>query len=127
MKLKIYIYRINIITMKVSLSNNIIYIIYFIIFILSQFDIANSSNNIISNIDSNVENMYQQNGKLYSRVDKFTVDEFITDFLNRHNINDCFSFEDNNVLQLKCLRNNKLTNVFLIIDVNTENTETIVV
>ena len=74
-----------------------------------------------------MENIYKQNGKLYSRVDKFTVNEFITHFLNRHNINDCFSFEDNNALQLKCLRNNKLTNVFLIIDVNTENTETIIV
>ena len=74
------------------------------------------------------ENLNEKS-KLYTRVEKLKVDYFINDFLHRQNINDCFSFEDENILQLKCLRNKKLTNVHLQIESesNSEYSETIVV
>ena len=75
-----------------------------------------------------IDNLHQKS-KLYTRIDKFKVDYFVNDFLHRQNINDCFSFEENNILQLKCLRNNKLTNVIVKIELenNDEFSETIVV
>lgn len=92
----------------------------YIILVFSSFLIQ-------SNLSA-IDNVHQKS-KLYTRIEKFKVDYFVNDFLHRQNINDCFSFEENNILQLKCLRNNKLTNVIVKIESeeNDEFTETIVV
>ena len=97
------------------------YRVIYIIIIFSSFLIQ--SNPVLA-----IDNMHQKS-KLYTRIEKFKVDYFVNDFLHRQNINDCFSFEENNILQLKCLRNNKLTNVIVKIESeeNDEFTETIVV
>ena len=97
------------------------YRVIYIIIIFSSFLIQ--SNRVLA-----IDNMHQKS-KLYTRIEKFKVDYFVNDFLHRQNINDCFSFEENNILQLKCLRNNKLTNVIVKIESeeNDEFTETIVV
>lgn len=95
----------------------VIYIILVFSLLLIQSDRILAINNV------------HQKSKLYTRIEKFKVDYFVNDFLHRQNINDCFSFEENNILQLKCLRNNKLTNVIVKIESeeNDEFSETIVV
>ena len=94
-----------------------IYILLFFLSFLVQL------NNVLA-IDS-----VNQKSKLYRRIKKFKVDHFINNFLHRQNINDCFSFEESNILQLKCLINNKLTNVIVKIELenNDELSEIIVV
>ena len=103
--------------MMFKLYCKVIYIILFFSLILVQLDNVSAMDNV------------HQKGKLYTRIEKFKVDYFVNDFLHRQDINDCFSFEEDNILQLKCLRNNKLTNV--IVQIESENNgafgETVVV
>ena len=55
--------------------------------------------------------------RLWTRIPQFYVDDRVKYFIKNRGINDCFEFketEDN--LLLKCWRNNKLTDVSIMIE-----------
>ena len=50
--------------------------------------------------------------RVWDRIPKFFVDQRVQNFINQHQITNCFGFiEDENYLRLKCWKNNKLTDV----------------
>ena len=60
---------------------------------------------------------YSQENLIWLRIPKFYVDNYVVNFLNNHQINDCFSkFENENTLLLKCWRNNNLVDIQIKID-----------
>lgn len=49
---------------------------------------------------------------IWLRIPEFYVSNYVTNFLDNHQINNCFyKFEDEDSLLLKCWKNNQLTNV----------------
>ena len=57
------------------------------------------------------------NSQLYYRIPKYTVNEFVTNFLNDHQLNNCFQHISNKrQLFLKCWVNNQLQTVNIEID-----------
>ena len=66
-----------------------------------------------------VYTVYSQDNLIWYRIPQYFVDSYVTNFLNNHQINNCFyKYEDSDTLLLKCMRNNKLVNV----NINIENT-----
>lgn len=54
--------------------------------------------------------------RLWTRIPKFYVDDRVKHFISNRGINNCFEFkETENNLLLKCWRNNKLTDVSIMI------------
>ena len=50
--------------------------------------------------------------RVWNRIPKYFVDQRVQNFINQHQITNCFGFvEDENYLRLKCWKNNKLTDV----------------
>ena len=66
-------------------------------------------------------NVNGQDGKsrLWHRVPKYQVNNAIEDFLDNHDMNNCFYFVENEKeLRFKCLRDNKLVEMLLKINDN---------
>ena len=60
-----------------------------------------------------------QDNLIWYRIPQHFVENYVTNFLNNHHINNCFyKYEDSDTLLLKCMRNNKLVDV----NINIENT-----
>jgi hypothetical protein len=56
---------------------------------------------------------------IWLRIPQFYVSNYVTNFLDNHQINNCFyKYEDENNLLLKCWKNNQLTNVEITIKNN---------
>jgi len=54
--------------------------------------------------------------RVWSRIQEFYVDDCVIRFLNNNKITNCFGFyESPNILLLKCWRENKLTDVKIVI------------
>ena len=50
--------------------------------------------------------------RVWNRIPKFFVDQRVQNFINQHQITNCFGFvEDENYLRLKCWKDNILTDV----------------
>ena len=50
--------------------------------------------------------------RVWDRIPKFFVDQRVQNFINQHQITNCFEFlEDENYLRLRCWKDNKLTDV----------------
>ena len=61
--------------------------------------------------------LYNCHSQVYYRIPKYTVNEFVTNFLNGHNLNNCFQHTSNKrQLFLKCWVNNELQTVNIEID-----------
>jgi len=56
--------------------------------------------------------------KLWIKIPKYEVDNSVSDFLEAHQINDCFYIEEGNTLLLKCLVEDKLMDVTISIKKN---------
>ena len=55
---------------------------------------------------------------IWLRIPQFYVSNYVTNFLDNHQINNCFyKYEDENNLLLKCWKNNQLTNVEITIKI----------
>lgn len=55
--------------------------------------------------------------RLWTRIPKFYVDDRVIYFINNRGLNNCFEFQETeNNLLLKCWRNNKLTDVSIMIE-----------
>lgn len=55
---------------------------------------------------------------IWSRIPQFYVYDYVRNFLNSNQINNCFyKLEDEDTLLLKCMRNNKLVDV----EINIQN------
>lgn len=55
--------------------------------------------------------------RLWTRIPKFYVDDRVNYFINNRGLNNCFEFQETeNNLLLKCWRNNKLTDVSIMIE-----------
>jgi hypothetical protein len=56
--------------------------------------------------------VFSQENLIWARIPKFYVDDYVTNFINNHHINNCFyKLENEDSLLLKCWRNNKLFDV----------------
>lgn len=56
---------------------------------------------------------------IWLRIEPFLVKDSVFDFLDNNKINNCFyKVQDEGTLLLKCLRNNKLVDVFIHIEEN---------
>ena len=61
--------------------------------------------------------VYANKPRIWSRIPKFYVDTRVKYFINNRGITDCFEFkESENNLLLKCWKNNKLTDVSIMIE-----------
>jgi hypothetical protein len=57
------------------------------------------------------------NSTTWHRIPQDKVDKRVSHFLNTNNINNCFEYEENDYnLHLKCLINDKITNINIIIE-----------
>jgi len=55
--------------------------------------------------------------RLWTRIPKFYVDDRVNYFINNRGLNNCFEFQETeNNLLLKCWKNNKLTDVSIMIE-----------
>ena len=60
---------------------------------------------------------YSTAGLIWDRIPKDKVDKRILNFIDVNDINNCFQYEENNYnLHLKCLINDKITNIKIIIE-----------
>jgi hypothetical protein len=56
---------------------------------------------------------------IWLKIQQFFVKDSVYNFLDNHQINNCFyKFQDEDTLLLKCLRNNKLVDVSINIEEN---------
>ena len=56
--------------------------------------------------------VFSQENLIWLRIPKFYVDDYVTNFINSHHINNCFyKLENEDSLLLKCWRNNKLIDI----------------
>ncbi len=56
--------------------------------------------------------VYSQENLIWHRIPQFYVTDSVNNFLNQHQVNNCFyKFQDEDTLLLKCWRNNKLVDV----------------
>jgi hypothetical protein len=59
----------------------------------------------------------QYKSRVWKRIPEHSVNYKVIDFLNNNRINNCFEYlEESTYLRLKCLRDNKLTEVGIKID-----------
>ena len=60
---------------------------------------------------------YSTAGLIWDRIQKDKVDKRILNFVDINDINNCFQYEENNHnLHLKCLINDKITNIKIVIE-----------
>ena len=60
---------------------------------------------------------YSTAGLIWDRIPKYKVDKRILNFIDVNEINNCFQYEENNYnLHLKCLINDKITNIKIVIE-----------
>lgn len=60
--------------------------------------------------------VYANKPRIWSRIPKFYVDNRVNYFINKRGITNCFEFQESeNNLLLKCWKNNKLTDVSIMI------------
>jgi hypothetical protein len=55
-------------------------------------------------------------GQLWSRIPKFEVDNYVLDFLNSNQINDCFFRLETDTIYLKCLRDIELIDIKILLN-----------
>ena len=55
-------------------------------------------------------------GQLWSRIPKFEVNNYVLDFLNSNQINDCFFRLETDTIYLKCLRDIELIDIKILLN-----------
>jgi hypothetical protein len=66
-----------------------------------------------------VYTVYSQENLIWFRIPEYFVDSYVTNFLNNHQINNCYyKYENSDTLLLKCMRNNNLVDI----SINIKNT-----
>lgn len=56
--------------------------------------------------------VYSQDNLIWYRIPEYFVDSYVINFLNNHQINNCYyKYENENTLLLKCMINNNLVDV----------------
>jgi len=66
-----------------------------------------------------VYTVYSQENLIWFRIPEYFVDSYVINFLNNHQINNCYyKYENSDTLLLKCMRNNNLVDI----SINIKNT-----